>query len=433
MRIVDIIERKRDGFELSAEEIETLVSGYTSGDVPDYQAAAWLMAVYCRGLSERETADLTWILARSGQIIDWPGLPFVVDKHSTGGVGDKTSLVVCPMVAAAGVPVAKMSGRGLGHTGGTLDKLESIPGLKVKVPVPQLQKQVERVRLAIVAQSADLAPADGKLYALRDVTGTVSSLPLIASSVMSKKIAGGANGIVLDVKTGRGAFAQTVEDATTLSRMMIHLGQACGRRVRAVISRMDQPLGNAVGNALEVQEAIATLRGEGPDDLFELCLTLASQMLLIAGHAKDEESARAALLSVIQSGAALSALGDMVAAQEGDRRVLDDPGRLPRAAVVRTITAPVSGTIHAIDARAVGQAVVRLGGGRQRKEDAVDPSVGVVFKAKVGATVAKGDPLFELHAASATAADDEAKHVLAAFTFGEDPIAPPPVVVDILR
>ena len=433
MRIVDIIARKRAGAEHTAAEIESLVLGYGRGEVPDYQVAAWLMAACLRGLSRRETADLTAAIVRSGEVVDWSGrLSCVVDKHSSGGVGDKTSLVVGPLVAAAGAPVAKMSGRGLGFTGGTLDKLEAIPGLRVRRSLAELREQVERVGLAIVAQSPELAPADGKLYALRDATATVDYLPLIASSIMSKKIAGGANGVVLDVKTGRGAFMPTVAEARELAEWMIDLGRAAGRCVRAVISSMEAPLGLAVGNALEVKEAVATLRGEGPSDLLELSLALGSQMLLLAGKVADEERARRLLLNALGSGAALAKLKEMVAAQGGEALALDDTRLLPHSTVVHTVPAPRGGYVAGVDPRAVAEAVIRLGGGRARKEDAIDHAVGVVLRAKPGDLLAVGDPLFEVHAADEAAAAEAGRVVLAAYTWSDQSPALVPLVLEVL-
>ena len=433
MPVVDIIARKRDGVALTETEIEGLVSRYTAGEVPDYQMAAWLMAAFIRGLGREETRALTWAMARSGKELSWAGrLPFVADKHSTGGVGDKTSLVVVPLVAAAGVPVAKMSGRALGFTGGTLDKLESIPGLRVHMPTEQMQRQVETIGLAMVAQSAELAPADGKLYALRDATATVESLPLIASSVMAKKIAAGAHGIVLDVKAGRGAFARTREEARALAECMLDLGRAAGRRVAAVISRMDEPLGCAVGNALEVREAAQALRGEGPADLLELSLSLGARMLMIAEVATDEQDARRRLCETLASGAAYAKLEQMVAAQGGDPRALAEADRLPRAPTVRTVLSPVRGHVVAIDARAVGEAVVRLGAGRAKKEDAIDPTVGVVFHARPGALVAPGDPLFAVHASNGEAAESAGRQVLAAFEWSVEPPRQQPIVIEVL-
>jgi pyrimidine-nucleoside phosphorylase len=433
VRAVDIIAHTRDGVELSPAEIEALVHGFARGEVPDYQVSAWLMAAVLRGLTPRETAALTTAIVSSGKTLSWPAsLGVVADKHSTGGVGDKTSLVVVPLAAAAGVPVAKMSGRGLGHTGGTLDKLESIPGFSVNLTVRQFQSQVERLGLAIVAQSPDLAPADGKLYALRDVTGTVESLPLIASSIMSKKIAAGAHVVVLDVKTGAGAFMRNPADARALSEAMVSLGRAAGRGVCAVISAMNEPLGRAVGNALEVQEAAATLRGEGPADLTSLGLELGAHMLVLAGVAAGEADARARMRRALQSGEALERLRQMVRAQGGDSRCLDEPGRLPVAPVVRTVVAETSGYVLGLDARVIGEAVMQLGGGRAKKGDAVDHAVGIVFSAKVGARVNQGEPLFEVHARAADAAEQAASAVKRAYTFSEKEPTTGPLVLEVM-
>lgn len=432
-RIVDIIARTRDGVELSRQEIEALVLGYTRGDVPDYQVAAWLMAALLKGLTPRETVLLTETMARSGACLTWPeSLGVVADKHSTGGVGDKTSLVVVPLVAALGVPVAKMSGRGLGHTGGTIDKLESIPGLQVNLDIARFQAQVEQVGLAIVAQSPDLAPADGKLYALRDVTATVPCLPLIASSVMSKKLAAGAHVIVLDVKTGSGAFMPTLDDARRLSRTMIDLGTASGRRVRAVISAMDQPLGAKVGHSLELQEAVATLRGEGPADLTELAFALAGHVLALARPGVDREQAHRLLRSAITSGAALEKLRAMVAAQGGDPAALDEWQRLPAAPVRRVAEANRAGYVAAVSARAVGEAVVRLGGGRAKKGDAIDLAVGVDLAAKTGTWVARGDPLFTVHARDEAGAEAAESAIRAAYVLADAAPVAQPVVLDTI-
>ncbi|MHB1005122.1 MAG: thymidine phosphorylase [Chloroflexota bacterium] len=425
MRIVDIIAKKRSGLAFVPEEIEALVLGYARGEVPDYQAAAWLMAVFLRGMNSAETFALTQAIVRSGRSLSWPAsMGAVVDKHSTGGVGDKTSLVVVPLVAAAGAPVAKMSGRGLGFTGGTLDKLESIPGFSVRQSVERFQSQVEHVGAAIVAQSAELAPADGKLYALRDVTATVESLPLIASSVMGKKIAAGAEGIVLDVKYGRGAFCATIVEAEALARTMLDLGAAAGRRVRAVLSPMVEPLGMAVGNALEVAEAVRALRGEGPADLNELVLLLGTQMLLVAGVATDEASARATLERAIASGAALSKFREIVSAQGGDPRAIDDLSLLPQAGCVRAVVAPRAGFVVDVDARAIAETVMRLGGGRARKADSIDLGVGVLLRAKTGTAVESGAPLCEVHGANKEAANRAVASLAKAFGIGD--AAPPP-------
>jgi len=427
MRAVDIIARKRDGHALTQEEIEFFIQGFTRGDIPDYQASAWLMAVMLRGMDARETTDLTLAMARSGEMLDLSAIaPVVVDKHSTGGVGDKTTLVVGPMVAATGLPVGKMSGRGLGFTGGTLDKLEAIPGFRVDLSKDEFLNQLKSVGLVVAGQSADLAPADGKLYALRDVTATIASLPLIASSIMSKKIAAGAHAIVLDVKVGRGAFMKTEEEAVALAEAMVTIGQGVDRKVAAVIADMNQPLGNAVGNALEVQEAIETLRGHGPPDLVEHCLTVAGQMLILAGTAPDARAARQQLQAILANGQALSKLRAMIEAQGGDGAVIDQPDRLPRAPWVELVAAPRAGYIAGIDALEVGLTAVDLGAGRQKKGDLIDPAVGIVLHAKVGDQVAQGQPLFTLHAPDQPRLNAARARLLAAYRWSNEPIQPPP-------
>lgn len=416
MRPAEVIRRKRDGERLSREAIEAFVLGYARGEIPDYQMAAWLMAVWFRGMDARETADLTAAMVASGRMLDLTpiGRP-VVDKHSTGGVGDKTTLVVAPMVAACGVPVAKLSGRGLGHTGGTLDKLESIPGLSVQLSAERLLEQVRAVGLAVAGQTAELCPADGLMYALRDVTATIDSIPLIASSIMAKKVAGGAHAIVLDVKVGRGAFMASLGDAMTLARAMVDIGARVGRRTVALLTAMDQPLGRAVGNALEVGEAIAALRGAGPADLMAVATALAAEMLVLGGAAPDLDAARVRLDEAVASGAALERFRAMIAAQGGDPGVCDDPGRLPLAPVTVPLPAPSAGVVAALDARRVGEAVLDLGAGRRTKADPVDPAVGVVLHKKVGDPVAAGEPLATVHARTAAAAEAAARTLLGAY------------------
>ncbi len=384
MRAVDLIAKKRDGKTLSSDEIAWLVAGYTSGDVPDYQMAAWAMAVVLRGMDARETADLTLAMARSGDMLDLHDLaPLTVDKHSTGGIGDKTTLLLAPLVASVGLPVAKMSGRGLGFSGGTIDKLESIPGMRVALSNEEFRHAVREIGLVVAAQTGELAPADKRLYALRDVTATVESIPLIAASVMSKKLAAGADCIVLDVKCGQGAFMRTLDEARNLARTMVGIGQRNGRKVAAVISTMAQPLGHAVGNALEVREALAALRGSGPRDLIELCITLGTQLLLLSGRATDPERARATLREAINSGAAWEKFSQMVANQGGDLRVLEDD-RLPTAPFVVELAAPRAGYVTAIEGQELGYALNALGGGRARKEDAIDPAVGLMLQDRPG-------------------------------------------------
>jgi pyrimidine-nucleoside phosphorylase len=429
VRPYDLIRKKRDGGELTAQEITSLVDGFVRGEVADYQVSAWLMAVYFRGMTDRETADLTLAMARSGRMLDLSRIPGVkVDKHSSGGVGDKTSLVVVPLVASCGVPVPKMSGRGLGHTGGTLDKLESIPGVRTEVEVETFVEQVRRVGCAIVGQTADLVPADKKLYALRDVTATVDSIPLIASSIMSKKIAGGADAIVLDVKTGSGAFLKDPHSARTLAQVMVTIGAQLGRRTVALVTDMDQPLGHAVGNAVEVREAVATLRGEGPGDLTELCLSLGAEMLRLGGRAQDPDGARQLLVERLRDGAGLQKLQEMVSAQGGDPAAVEDPDRLPSAPVTFEVHSQQEGYIQGIDAEAVGHVAMALGAGRARKEDRIDPAVGIVVLAKRGSRVARGDVLALVHARSREAAERAASGLLEAYRIGSVPPPPRPLI-----
>lgn len=433
MRAVDIIARKRDGLALSAEEIDFFIQGYNKGAIPDYQVAAWLMAIVLRGMERQETVDLTMAIVRSGEQLDWGEIiPFVADKHSTGGVGDKTTLVVAPLVAAAGVPVGKMSGRGLGFTGGTLDKLESIPGFRSDLSREEFIAQLQAVGVVVSGQSADLAPADGKLYALRDVTATVDALPLIASSIMSKKIASGANGIVLDVKVGNGAFIKTEEAALQLATLMVDIGADMGRKVRAVISDMSQPLGCAVGNALELLEAIDTLHGRGPEDFHRHCLTIAGQMLLLAGRADDKDQATEILQETIDSGKALAKFREWIAAQGGDLACVDDPEQLPKARFVEEIAAPQSGYLAEIDAQEIGLTSMLLGGGRAKKGDHIDHAVGVVLHAKVGDRMEQGQPLLTIHAKDSAMADGARQRLLGAYTWSEEPVDAPPLIHQIV-
>jgi pyrimidine-nucleoside phosphorylase len=434
MNPVDIIVKKRDGHELSRQEIEFFIQGLTRGSIPDYQVAAWAMATYFRGMTDRETTDLTLAMAGSGDQLDLhdslPPGTVIVDKHSSGGVGDKTTLAAGPIVAACGLPVGKMSGRGLSFTGGTIDKLETIPGWSAEISEAQFRRQLAEVGLVVGAQTANLAPADKTLYALRDVTGTVPSLPLIAASIMSKKLAAGADAIVLDVKCGAGAFMETLADARALSRIMVAIGALAGRKTTALITQMEQPLGRAVGNAMEVVEAIATLRGEGPADFQELVETVSAEMLLIAGAVHTEEEARAQVRAAITGGGALAKFAAFVAAQGGDPRVVDDPSRLPSAPVRRPVTAAAGGYVHAIDARAVGLAVVALGGGRQKKGEAIDGGVGVMVDTKVGAYVHPGATLCTVHAADDDGAARVVDRLLAAYTLRAEPAAPLPILLD---
>jgi len=434
MRAVDIILKKRQGEELTREEIEYLVLGFTRGDIPDYQMAAWLMAVVWRGMSERETVDLTMTMARSGDMLDLSAIaPLVVDKHSTGGVGDKTTLVVAPLVACLGLPVGKMSGRGLGFSGGTLDKLEAIPGFNVNLTREQFMDVLKRHGLVVAGQSADLAPADGKMYALRDVTATVESLPLIASSVMSKKIAAGTTAIVLDVKTGSGAFMKTEADAVALAKTMVKIGRGVGRKVSAVISDMDQPLGYAVGNALEVAEAIATLQGRGPADFTEHCLVVAAEMLLLAGKCATAEAGRVMLVQAIESGRAMAKFREWVQAQGGEARVVDDITLMPQARLVTELKSPRSGYIAAINAMQIGMATVALGAGRQKKGEAIDHAVGVVLKKKVGDRVEKGEVLLTIHANDERHLAEAQEKLLAACQWSEAAVRPAPLIRRIIR
>ena len=398
MRAVDLIRKKRDAVEHSREEIDFLISGYTRGDVPDYQMAAWLMAVWIRGLSRAETTALTEAMLHSGEVLDLSGLPGKkVDKHSTGGVGDKTSLILAPIVAAGGLTVPMISGRGLGHTGGTLDKLEAIPGFNVNLPVAEFRRVLEICGCAMIGQTAEIAPADRKLYALRDVTGTVESPYLICASIMSKKLAEGIDALVLDVKTGSGAFMKSEKDAVFLAELMVETGERMGKRMVALITDMDQPLGMMVGNALEVVEVVEVLRGGGPEDLRELCLETAGWMLHLGGISKTVADGKQQSAKLIASGKALEKFRQMVELQGGDARVIDDPKRLPQAKYKMQVSSAKSGFLAAMQCEQIGTACVILGGGRERKEDSVDPAVGVVLHKKVGDRVAAGEPIATIH------------------------------------
>lgn len=398
MRMVDIIEKKRDGQELTTAEINFFIEGYTKGEIPDYQASALAMAIYFQDMNDRECADLTRAMVESGDTIDLSAIDGVkVDKHSTGGVGDTTTLVLAPLVASLGVPVAKMSGRGLGHTGGTIDKLESIAGFHVELTREQFIDLVNRDKVAVIGQSGNLTPADKKLYALRDVTGTVNSIPLIASSIMSKKIAAGADAIVLDVKTGDGAFMKTKEDAEELAHAMVRIGNHVGRKTIAIISDMSQPLGFAIGNALEVKEAIETLQGKGPKDLTELVLTLGSQMVILAGKAKTSEEAKEMLLDAIHSGKALAKFKEFLANQGGDASIVDDLTKLPQAKYKIELPAKQSGYISRMVADEIGVASMILGAGRATKEDVIDLAVGLVLHKKVGDKVEEGESILTIY------------------------------------
>jgi pyrimidine-nucleoside phosphorylase len=434
MRPVDLIIAKREGHEHSRAELEALIGGFVRGEVADYQIAALLMAVVWRGMTARETAWLTDVMARSGQRLDLSAAaPFVVDKHSSGGVGDKTTLVVAPLVAAAGVPVGKMSGRGLGFSGGTIDKLESIPGFRTELSTEEFVAAIRDIGLVVAAQGPDLAPADGRMYALRDVTGTVDSLPLIASSIMSKKLAAGANAIVLDVKTGSGAFMKTLEDARALAQAMVAIGHEAGLQVRAVISDMAQPLGHAIGNALEVREAIATLQGQGPADLLELSLVLGGELLAMADPGGPPAAHRERLLASLHSGAALAKLRAFIVNQDGDGSYIDDPDRLPRAAAQIPLAARQAGTIAAIDAETLGRATVTLGAGRATKGEPIDHAVGLVLQRKVGDTVQVGDSLLVVHGRDPAQVAAVEHDLLAAYQWADGPVVVPALIKDIIR
>lgn len=398
MRMVDLIEKKRDGKELLKEEIEYIVQGYTKGDIPDYQMSAWTMAVFFQGMSEEERANLTMAMVESGDQIDLSKIEGVkVDKHSTGGVGDTTTLVLGPLVASVGVPVAKMSGRGLGHTGGTIDKLESVEGFHVEIDNDEFIDLVNKNKIAVIGQSGNLTPADKKLYALRDVTATVNSIPLIASSIMSKKIAAGADAIVLDVKTGSGAFMKTLEDSRELAKAMVRIGNNVGRKTMAVISDMSQPLGFAIGNALEVKEAIDTLKGEGPEDLTELCLTLGSHMVYLANKANTLEEARELLEKAIENGHALETMKTFLESQGGDPSVVDDPSKLPQAKYTYELEAREEGYISDMVADEIGTAAMLLGAGRATKDSQIDLAVGLVLNKKIGDKVNKGESIVTIY------------------------------------
>ncbi len=436
MRALDVIAKKRDGGELSQEEIAFFIHRYTEDRIPDYQAAAWLMALFLQGMTDRETHDLTIAMARSGDTLDLSGLHretegggelLVVDKHSTGGVGDKVSLVLAPLVAACGVPVAKMTGRGLGFTGGTIDKLESIPGYRTDLSVEAFRAQVEEIGVVLSGQTADLAPADRKLYELRDATATVESIPLIVSSIMSKKLAAGADAIVLDVKMGSGAFMRTMDDAEALAHGLVRLGEDAGRQVVALISDMNQPLGRAVGNALEVREAIHTLHGEGPRDFREHVVTVAAEMLRLSGRAANADEALTLALDALASGAAWRKFRDLVEAQGGDVEAIDHPERLPQASLTEPVPAPRSGYLQAVQAAEVGLAVVGLGGGREEKGQPIDHSVGVVVHHRVGDLVQGGAPLFTVYANDQEKLEAARERVLAAHTLGDEPVQPLPL------
>jgi pyrimidine-nucleoside phosphorylase len=428
-RAVDVIRKKRDGGELSRDEIEFLVNAYTRGDIPDYQVSAWLMAVVLRGMTRGETAVLTDAMLRTGDVLDFSSLPArKVDKHSTGGVGDKTSLVLAPLVAAAGVAVPMISGRGLGHTGGTLDKLESIPGFDVNLSVAQFRRLLETCGCAMIGQTAEIAPADRKLYALRDVTGTVESPYLICASIMSKKMAEGIDALVLDVKTGSGAFMKSEKDAAFLAELMVETGERMGKRVVALITDMDEPLGRMIGNALEVVEVLEVLRGEGPEDLRQLCLELAGSMLHLGGVAATVEEGKKQSEKLIGSGKALDKFRQMVELQGGDVRVIDDPKKLPRAGHTMMIRSSREGYVAALQCEQVGTACVILGGGRERKEDSVDPAVGIVLHKKVGDAVSAGEGLATIHYNAEARASRAAQLLEESYRIADSPAQKRPLI-----
>ena len=428
MRAVDIIVKKRDKKELTREEIRFFVDGISSGSIPDYQVASWAMAVLLNGMTPRETTDLTLAISQSGETLDISNIvDIAVDKHSTGGVGDKTSIAVLPIVAACGLPVGKMSGRGLGFSGGTLDKMESIPGYRCDLTTEEFVEQLKRIGIVLSGQSKDLAPADGKLYALRDVTGTVQSIPLIASSVMSKKIAAGAHAIVLDVKVGQGAFMETLPDARELANLMVQIGQLAGREVVALLSDMNQPLGNAVGNALEVMEAIDTLHGGGPEDFREHCLHVAAHMLVLGKRASDLKEGRQLAEWALIEDRAIEKFRTLVAAQGGDVAYVDDPDKLPKARFIEVVESPQSGYLEKVKARSIGEASVALGAGRAKKGDPVDHAVGFVIHHKVGDKIEQGEPLFTIHASDEKLQSEARKAVLAAHCWSDAPVAPLPL------
>jgi len=433
MRALDLIIKKRDQLPLTKQEIDYLISAYTHDEIPDYQMAAWAMAVLLNGMTDQEITDLTMAMAHSGEVLDLKeiGEP-VVDKHSTGGVGDKTTLSVAPIVAACGLPVGKMSGRGLGFSGGTIDKLESIPGYRSDLSTEEFIRQLKQIGIVLTGQSADLAPADGKLYALRDVTGTVQSIPLIASSVMSKKIAGGANAIVLDVKVGKGAFMQTLEQARKLANVMVSIGNLSGRRVITVLSPMDQPLGEAVGNALELKEAVELLRGKAPADYHYHCIHIAAYMLILGGKAKSMEQALAMAENAVANGSAMKKLEALVIAQGGDVSYIRDLEKLPKARIKRIIYSEKGGYIKTVDAKEVGESSVILGAGRSKKGDKIDFGVGILVRVKIGDKVAEMQPLFEIHANDEEKVSQVLDRLRKAVEIVDEPVEAPPNFWDVI-
>jgi len=431
MRAVDIIVKKRDKEELTPKEIKFFIDGFTNGDIPDYQASAWAMAVLLNGMTPQETAYLTLAMAHSGEILDLSDVvDIAIDKHSSGGVGDKTTFVVLPVVAACGLPVGKMSGRGLGFSGGTLDKIESIPGFRVDLTTDEFKDQLKKIGIVLTGQSLDLAPADGKLYSLRDVTGTVQSIPLIASSIMSKKIAGGAQAILLDVKVGLGAFMKTLDEARELSGLMIAIGNLAGRKVETVLSDMNQPLGSAVGNALEVIEAINTLRGNGPEDFREHCLQISAHMLVLGGRAKDFKTGRRMAEIAIASGGAIDKFRVLVNKQGGDESFIDDIKKFPMAKIIKTVYADRKGYLTTVNAQIIGEAAVALGAGRSKKEDPIDHAVGFLIHSKVGEFVERGQPLFTVYANDDGKSEEAKQNVLKAFGWSDQPFKSLPLFYD---
>lgn len=434
MRMYDLILKKRNGEELTTEEINFFVNGYTKGDIPDYQVSALLMSIFFRKMNSRETADLTMAMVNSGDILDLSMIEGVkVDKHSTGGVGDSTTLVLTPMVASLGIPVAKMSGRGLGHTGGTIDKLESFKGFSVEMPKEAFINNVNTIKIAVAGQTGDLAPADKKLYALRDVTATVDNVSLIASSIMSKKIAAGADSIVLDVKVGDGAFMKTKEAAVELAHEMVEIGKNVGRNTIAVISDMDQPLGLAIGNILEVEEAVNTLKGQGPEDLLELCLTLGSQMVILAGKAKNPEEAREMLLNTIKSGEALEKFKEFIKAQGGEIDVIDDTNKFEKAKYIVPVKSENSGVVERINSQKIGLIAMELGAGRATKESIIDLAVGIILNKKRGDHVEKGDIIAYIHANDELKAEKAKNDILDNYVITKGYNNEIPLIYDIVR
>ncbi len=433
MNVLEIIAKKRDGLVLSRDEIDFFIQGLMSGDIRDYQVAAWLMAVYLRGMNIEETTYLTNAMTHSGRTLDVGRIaPLAVDKHSTGGVGDKTTLVVAPLVVSAGLSVAKISGRGLGFTGGTLDKLESFPGFTSDLSTTRFLENLSRYKIVVAGQTPDLVPADGKLYALRDVTATVGSYPLIASSIMSKKLAVGARSIVFDVKVGRGAFMKTEQEAVELARIMIDLAQSLGKSAVAVVSDMNQPLGRAVGNSLEVKEALDTLRGHGPPDFTSHCLTMATQMLLLTGQAREESEARPRLEELLLAGKALERFRDLVTAQGGNTAPIEDPSLLPQAPIARRVTSARKGYLSQVDAMLVGLTALDLGAGRKNRGDPVDHAVGVVLHKKIGDSVEQGEDLYTIHAASEESADAAQARMLGAYAWEDHAVEAPPLLYRVV-